>query len=176
MKLCIGRVARAHGLRGEIQISLFRPRRGRSRRAVPAEGRVALARETSERSVTLEKVRFLDDRTVVVAVRGIDDRTEAETMEGALVYADSEATPPALADEADRCVGAIVVDAADESVLGTVSRIDDNGAQPILIVGDTREREIAIPFVAALVEVSPSAEPTKIRVHLPEGLVELNRG
>ena len=175
----LGRIIRAHGLHGDLLVQVFRTRRitteqlryHRQRPAVPVE--LVLIDDT-RRLHPVEGVRWVDPATFVAKLGGIDTREAAERLEGAFFDVDPQAAPPGVVDEVDVVFGALVEDAETGQPLGRVGDIQDNGAQPVLVV-EEGDQEILIPFVDAFIEeVIPGPEP-KVRVRLIPGLVEANR-
>lgn len=177
----IGRALRAHGLQGDVVLQLFRPRRGlpgRTKRskigeevllAFPADDG-DLDNETEEVHALVRAKGIGPDR-VVVHFKGVDGRTAAERLEGAFVDVDPEGLPALITDEVDGMLGADVVDLEGRAV-GQVVDIRDNGAQPLLFIG---EEELMIPAVEPIVRELRREEGRRVLVvDPPPGLLELN--
>lgn len=183
----IGRVLRPHGLRGEITVQLFRPRRigpehlktRRVKRAEPVEFELE---DESFETHGVVAARFLDPSRVAVLLEGVDDRDAAERFSGAFFDIDPARAPSLVADEADRLFGARAVEAESRRPLGRITEIRDNGAQPILVIGGPGEggeaaegrAEIMIPMVEAFVG-APEATPEGlvVPIHPIPGLLDL---
>ena len=176
----IGRVARPHGLRGELMVQLFRRRdlaldearhhwrRLKHPQLVELEDEL----ERLER-LTLTHIRWLDPIRVVLRFAEIGDRTEAEARIGSYLDLDPEGLRPELNDEVDRCFLAEVRHAETDAVLGQVVAIRDNGAQALLEVETPDEGErVLVPFVPAfVVEVHAlPGEPRRVRLSPIPGL------
>ena len=166
----VGRVQRPHGLEGDLQIILFRPRRERShRRKSVAPVAVALTTDDGdERVLTMSSVRFVDPVRVIVRFEGVD-RDEAETLGGRFLDLDVDALPEALTDEVDRAFG-LEVETEDGERVGEVVDLRDNGAQPLLVVEAEEGREVLIPYVDEFVA---GIEGGVLRVSPIPGLLDL---
>lgn len=171
----LGRLLRAHGLRGDLVLQLYRARR------VPPGGMVRHAGESVRavfedrppQDLKLIGVRPVDGMRRVVHFLGVDGRDQAEALLGADLEVEVGALPSLLVDDADQLIGAMayLVDSSQE--LGPIQEIRDNGAQPILVIGD---EEILIPFVPAFVgalEDGPNGR--RVSVTPIPGLLEVNR-
>ena len=156
--LAVGRVARAHGIRG----------------------RVLLAPYNAE-SIGLEHVRrwWLSGRVYevaraervnlgyLVALEGITDRDAAEALRGQEVMVDRRELPPPGEDEiyAVDLIGFEVAD-AQGTVRGVVEDIEEAGPQDLL-----RLQGGALVPMGLVREVS--SEGRRIVIEVPEGLFEL---
>ncbi|MCK6552526.1 hypothetical protein L6R52_42250 [Myxococcota bacterium] len=184
----VGRVLRASGLKGEVRIQLFRPRRETlagggapsARGLRPGKGprgSVSVELDAPDPvAYAVESVRFVDPTNAVVRLTGVTDRDTAEALHGGFVIFDPDALPPSLADEADRAFGARAVDADTGAPLGLVASIQDNGAQPILVL--TRELEPAtehlVPFVDAFIAgIDHTPSGRVVRIHVIPGLFDV---
>jgi 16S rRNA processing protein RimM len=157
--LRIGRVLKAHGVKGALRVELLTdfPDRFAPGREVMVAGR----RLTVDRSEEL-------DGSMLVTFDGIDDRTAAEPLAGGYVtvpLADARALP------ADRyyhfqLVGLTVLDTRADRKLGRVAEVLTYAANDVLRVTDG-DREILIPMIRSVVRSIAPAEGT-ITVELPE--------
>lgn len=185
---CVGRVIRASGLKGEVRIQLFRPRRltlAESSASPRAKGGI-LYLELGGAELTshnVEHVRTVDPTGAVVRLSGVPDRDAAEALQGALVYFDPRRAPVELADEADQVLGAHAVDADTGAPLGVVETVQDNGAQPLLVLRERGELgtgeeavEKLVPFVDAFIAGIdlPSDGPAVVRIRVIPGLFDLD--
>jgi 16S rRNA processing protein RimM len=107
-----------------------------------------------------------------VFLDGIDDRTAAESIVRAILWVDQDDAEPE--DDAwydHQLVGLDVI--RDGVQVGRVVRVDHLPAQDLLIVApaEDREREILVPFVAAIVPEVDIAAGT-VTVTPPAGLFE----
>lgn len=156
--LAVGRVARAHGIRG----------------------RVLLAPYNAE-SVGLEQVRriWLSGRMYqvaraervnlgyLVALEGVTDRDVAEGLRGQEVMVDRSELPPPGEDEiyAVDLIGFEVTDAAGK-LRGVVEGLEEAGPQDLLVL-----KGGALVPMGLVREVS--AESRRIVIDVPDGLFEL---
>lgn len=177
----VGRIQRPHGMEGELLLQLFRARHidptDHKRRRAQPEDRVLLAilddHEDEEREVVhqLQSARWLTPQRVVIRLAEVPDRTAAEAWVGAAVDLDPAAMPALLTDPSDDAFDA-EVRLEDGSSLGRVLDIRHNGAQPILLVG---ESERMIPFVPAFIlGVEGTPGDRQVRLRSIPGLLEAN--
>jgi 16S rRNA processing protein RimM len=127
-RLVVGRVGRAHGLRGEVAVTFSS---NRPERAAP--GAVLFA---GDRELVVEAARPHQGR-MLVHFEGVDDRTAAERWLGAELTA---APLPAAGVELDddelwvhEVVGAEVV-GRDGALLGRVVAVEANPAHDLLVL------------------------------------------
>jgi 16S rRNA processing protein RimM len=140
----VGRVGRAHGLRGEVFVE---PRTDEPERRF-APGRVL---RTGTGSLTVAATR-LHSGKLVVRFEEIADRTAAEAARGvelscAIDPSERPEHPEEFYDH--QLLGLRVETVAGEHV-GELVRIEHGAAQDLLVIG-TPEREVLFPFVTPLV-------------------------
>jgi 16S rRNA processing protein RimM len=140
----VGRIGRAHGLKGEVSVE---PRTDEPERRF-ADGAVLGA---GERTMTVLGTRTHQGR-LLVRFEEIADRTAAEAARGTELTCVIDPTevpgdPEEFYDH--QLVGLRVETVAGERV-GELLRIEHGAAQDLLIIG-TPEREVLFPFVTALV-------------------------
>jgi 16S rRNA processing protein RimM len=127
-RLVVGRIGRAHGLRGEVAVTFSS---NRPERAEP--GSVLYA---GERELVIDAARPHQGR-MLVQFAGVDDRTAAELLLGAELTADPLAGGDTDLDERElwvhEVVGARVVDLAGDRV-GTVVAVEANPAHDLLVL------------------------------------------
>jgi 16S rRNA processing protein RimM len=166
----VGRVARAHGNRGQVIVNLetdFPDERFRV-------GQVLLAGRSGEalRPLRIDSVRFHQGRPII-ALDGIETMTEAEGLAGQLLHvpASSRGPLPVGTFYREQLVGCDVTDVRGTNV-GTVRAIDGPMERSHLVVSGTRG-EMLIPLAADIcVRIEPSER--RIVIDPPEGLLELN--
>jgi 16S rRNA processing protein RimM len=171
--LRVGRLTKAHGLKGALKVELFTD--DPSSRFTP--GAVFTLQVPPEspwagRSIELAELRWYNQQPVAFFV-GVDDRTAAETLVKAILWVSLD--PDALPEEDDawydhQLVGLRVLRGEDE--VGRVARVDHFPAQDLLIVA-TPSGEVMVPFVSAIV---PSVDVVAgtVTVTPPPGLFEMN--
>lgn len=163
---------RASGVKGDVRVQLFRPRRKPGTR--PGDGEITIDLEGTEpKRFAITRVRWTDPTTVVVGLDGVSDRSAAEALAGGWVRVDLERLPGAITDEADHLIGALAVDADTGQELGVIDAIADNGAQPLIVL-QAGEDEKLVPYVAEFVlglERGASGERV-VRLRLIPGLLD----
>ena len=130
-RLVVGRVGRAHGLRGEVAVTFTS---NRPERAEP--GSVLYA---GDRELVIEASRPHQGR-MLVQFAGVDDRTAAERLLGVELTADPLTGDVELDDDevwVHEVVGAEVVDRAGTPV-GRVTAVEANPAHDLLVLDGGR--------------------------------------
>ncbi|MDQ1697426.1 MAG: rRNA processing protein RimM [Frankiaceae bacterium] len=168
MQLVIGRVARAHGVAGEVSVDV----RTDSPELRFAEG-AHLDTDPPERGpLTVVRTRWHSGR-LLVAFESVHDRSTAEALRGTLLVADSATSPPAGADEFwDHDLVGLEVVTVDGLQLGVVDEVLHPPGADLLAVRRTDGAEALIPFVRTIVP-SVDISAGRIVVDPPEGLLEL---
>lgn len=167
--LLVGRVARAHGNRGQVIVNLETD--FAEDRFTP--GRVLLVGAGSEvQARRIRDVRFHQGRPILT-LDGVETMNDAEALAGAelRVEAASLAPLPAGTFYHHDLVGCEVTETRGR-VLGRVASVEGPMERSWLVV-DGGRGEILIPLTAEIcVRVDPRAQ--QIVVDPPEGLIELN--
>ena len=170
-QLRVGRLVKAHGLKGALKLELYTD--DPEGRFVPGAEFTLQVPESSPwhgKTVTVREFKWMNSHPVVF-LEGIDDRTEAESLARAILWIDQDAAAPAE-DNAwydHQLAGLEVV--RDGVVVGRVSRVDHLPAQDLLVVRTKDDREVLVPFVTAIVpEVDIAAG--RVVVTPPTGLFE----
>ncbi|MBB6173055.1 16S rRNA processing protein RimM [Nocardiopsis mwathae] len=168
MRLVVGRIGRAHGIRGDVAVDV--------RTDDPAErfaaGVKLLTDPDAAGPLTIRSVRTHSGR-LLVRFEGIADRNAAEELRGVALLVDSEDIPPL--DDPDEfhdheLIGLRVVTAEG----GDVGVVDDilHNAQDVLVIKDAAGEEVLVPFVRELVpEVDTGAG--RLVIDPPPGLLDL---
>jgi 16S rRNA processing protein RimM len=166
----VGRLTKAHGLKGAVKLELFTD--DPDRRFVPGAEFTLQVPESSPwhgRTLTLTELRWYNSHPVGF-FEGVDDRTAAESLAKAILWmtppADEPAEPDAWYDH--QLVGLKVL--RDGVEVGTVSLVDHFPAQDLLHV-DTPSGTVLVPFVQAIVP-SVDVEAGTLVVTPPFGLFE----
>ena len=167
--LLIGRVARAHGNRGQVIVNLETD--FPEERFTP--GRVLLVDVGGDvQARRIRDVRFHQGRPIL-ALDGVDTMNDAEALAGAELRVEAATLPPLPSGTFYRhdLVGCEVSETHGR-VLGRVVSVEGPMERCWLVV-DSGRGEILIPLVAEIcVRVDPHA--LQIVVNPPEGLIELN--
>jgi 16S rRNA processing protein RimM len=165
--LLVGRVARAHGNRGQVIVN---PETDFAEDRFQV-GRVLLVGTASE-TRRISAVRFHQGRPVI-ALEGVNTMDDAEALAGAelkIAQHDLEPLPERTFYRHD-LVGSEVLDTGDH-VIGTVTAVEGPLDRSQLVV-EGRHGEILVPLVEGIcVQVDPALK--RIVVNPPEGLLELN--
>jgi 16S rRNA processing protein RimM len=171
MDLVVGRVAKAHGVTGELVVDVRTDDpEGRFAPGTVLRGRLKGA---AERQFVVDSVRPHGGR-LLVRIDGVADRAGAEALRGTVFLVDSADLPPI--DEPDEYydhqLEGLLVRTADGVEVGTVSEVLHTAAGELLAVRTAAGGETLIPFVAAIV-TSVSLADGSIEIDPPEGLLEL---
>lgn len=182
MLLYIGRIARPHGIRGEVIVEVrtddpderFAPGKVlvTDPGAMPSQDTDPAAYQVPDR-LTIEEVRAHQGR-LIVGFEGVYDRNVAEALRGVLLCVDSADVGP-LSDPDEfhdhQLVGLTAVTPAGET-LGEVARIDHAPASDLLVLRRPEGRTALVPFVKAIVPEVDLAGG-RVIVDPPEGLFDL---
>lgn len=153
-RLEVGRIGRAHGLRGEVVVTP-----------------VSNISERFARGSTL----WVDDRAYVIAssrpyqhryvvrFEGVDDRNGADTLRGKIVEAEPLAEPPAGELWVHDLIGSAVRDRSGAPV-GRVVSVEANPAHDLLVL----DNGALVPMVFVV-----SSESGVVVIDPPEGLFDL---
>ena len=169
-QLRVGRLTKAHGLKGAIKLELYTD--DPERRFVPGAEFSLQVPESSPwhgRHLTLRELRWYNGHPVGF-FEGVDDRTAAEGLIKAILWvdqpADEESEPDAWYDH--QLVGLAVM--RDGEKVGEVAHVDHLPAQDLLVV-KAGGREVMVPFVSAIVP-EVDLEAGTVTVTPPAGLFE----
>jgi 16S rRNA processing protein RimM len=172
-KLRVGRLVKAHGLKGALKLELYTDSPDQRFKA----GQVLELQvpETSTwfgKTVTVSELRFYN-QSPVLFLEGISDRSEAETLIKAILLIETAVDelpedPEAWYDHQLVGLEALV----DGVSVGKISRVDHLPAQDLLAIGTTAG-EVLVPFVK---EIVPSVDVAAGQVFItpPAGLFEVN--
>jgi len=169
VQLVVGRIARAHGIGGEVSVEV--------RTDVPeirfAEG-VRLETDPAELGpLTVTRSRWHSGR-LLISFEGVADRSAADALRGALLVADSD-TSPATADDDefwDHELAGLDAVSSSGKVLGVVDDVLHPPGPDLLVVRRPDGSEVLVPFVHEIVPVVDRAAG-RVVVDAPEGLFEL---
>ena len=144
MLVVVGRIGRAHGIRGELNVEIRTDepeRRFAPGSTVFCGGRPLIVASSRHHSGRL-----------LVAFREVADRTAAEQLHGSILEAEvDEAERPDDPEEFyDHQLIGLQARAADDAAVGTVTSVVHLPHQDTLVV-DADGREVLVPFVSALV-------------------------
>jgi len=167
--ILIGKVVKAHGLRGEIKIHSFSGQPAHFNNyqrlvLVDTNGRLTSALEIIKCRVT--------GKTAIVQLDGIDDRNQAERICSMGVLIDKTDLPNLTNNEFyyHELIG-LPVQTEDGKQLGKVDNIFSNGAQEIMEIKGEGEHYL-IPVVQ---DVIIDLDTDKIIIAPPPGLLDMNK-
>lgn len=168
MQLVVGRIAKAHGIGGEVSVEV---------RTDAPEHRFAtgtsLQTDPPERGpLVIEATRWHSGR-LLVRFAGVSDRTAAESLRSTLLVADSSTSEPPGDDEFwdHDLIGLSALTTAGDPI-GEVSDVLHPAGSDLLVISRPDGGETLVPFVAALVP-SVDIAAGRVVVDPPEGLLEL---
>jgi 16S rRNA processing protein RimM len=155
-ELEVGRIGRAHGIRGEVAVTFTSNR--------PERHQVGASMRTGERTLVITAVRPHQGRWLV-RFEGVDDRTSAEALLGVVLTADPLADVSLDDDEfwVHELVGALVTDRAGAAV-GSVVAVEANPASDQLVL----DSGALVPMVFVVEQ-----RGDVVVVDLPDGLLDL---
>jgi 16S rRNA processing protein RimM len=165
----VGRVARTHGLRGDVVVNpetdfiaeRFRP------------GATVWTRSAGrEEQLTIASARVQNGKPVV-GFEGLSSIDAVERLAGLELRVPEESLQPLEAGRYyEHQLTGCSVETADGARIGTVVRVDSGAGGSRLVVEGARG-EILVPFAVDIcVEIDVAAR--RIRIAPPEGLLELN--
>ncbi|WP_433630841.1 ribosome maturation factor RimM [Nocardia sp. CA-120079] len=172
MELVVGRVAKSHGVRGELVVEV-RTDDPDARFAPGVRLRGRAARSEDVREFTVESAREHSGRLLVQLV-GISDRTAADALRGTLFIVDSAELPPSEDPDEfyDHELEGLTVQLTDGTVVGKVAEVLHSAAGELLSVRAADDgRQILIPFVTAIVPTVSLADQLVV-IDPPEGLLD----
>jgi 16S rRNA processing protein RimM len=172
-KLRVGRLVKAHGLKGAIKLELYTD--SPDQRFKPGQVLELQVPETSEwfgKTIKVSELRFYN-QSPVLFLEGIENRSQAETLIKAILLIEIDLDklpeePEAWYDHQLLGLEALV----ENTVVGKVIRVDHLPAQDLLAI-ETATGEVLVPFVKQIV---PTVDISKGQIVLdpPAGLFELN--
>jgi 16S rRNA processing protein RimM len=168
VQLVIGRIARAHGIGGEVSVDV---RTDSPELRFAAGARVET--DPAERGpLTVRRSRWHSGR-LLVAFDGVADRTAAESLRGTLLVADSATSPPTDTDEYwDHELTGLAAVATDGTQLGVIEAVLHPPGADVLSIRRADGSELLVPFVRDIVTVV-DVPGGRVVVEPPDGLLEL---
>jgi 16S rRNA processing protein RimM len=166
--VAVGRIARAHGVRGELSVVVLTEVRERFELG-------ATVSLEDGRTLTIDAVRPHRDR-LLVRFRGVGDRTAAEALQGSLLVVPRGSSPPLPEGswwdhDVEGCE--VAIDAG--RALGTVAEVIHTRANDIWSVRDPSGSETLIPVLRDVV-VSVDTAGKRIVVREIPGLTTQEEG
>jgi 16S rRNA processing protein RimM len=170
-QLRVGRLVKAHGLKGAIKVELYTDEP--EKRFVPGAVftlQVPTASKWHGKTLELNELRWYNGHAVGF-FKGVDDRSAAETLIKAILWVTQD--PKELPEEEDAWYDHQLVglDALrDGEKVGLVARVDHLPAQDLLAI-KTADGEVLVPFVKSIVPEVDLAAGT-LTLTPPTGLFE----
>ena len=168
MLLVVGRIGRAHGVKGDVLVEPFTDEP--DTRFAPGQQLHA----SNDQLLTVS-THWWHSGKLVVRFSGVNDRAAAESIRGLELQADIDPDerpmdPDEYYDRQLIGLNAVLVDGTD---VGTVTEVVHLPAQDLLAVHTLADREVLIPFVGAIV---PEVDLAGGRIVLtpPPGLIDEN--
>ncbi|WP_179470989.1 ribosome maturation factor RimM [Mycolicibacterium vinylchloridicum] len=173
MELVVGRVAKAHGITGELVVDVrtddpderFAP--GNRLHLKPSRG-------GGGRDVVVETARQHGAR-LLVRLDGVSDRNAADALRGNLFVVDT-ADLPEIDDPDefyDHQLEGLSVRTVDGRSIGTVAEVLHTAGGELLAVRGPEGAEVLVPFVGAIV-TSVSLADGVVEIDPPDGLLDLD--
>ncbi len=171
MDLVVGRVAKAHGVTGEVVVDVRTD--DPDTRFAPGTTLRGRTKGGTERRFVVETARQHSGR-MLVRLDGVADRDGADALRGTLFLVDSEDLPPIEDPDEfyDHQLEGLRVRTTEGTEVGTVAEVLHTAAGELLSVR-AEDGEVLIPFVSAIV-TSVSLADQVIEIDPPEGLLELD--
>lgn len=172
MELTVGRVAKAHGIGGEVVVEIrtddpdarFAP--GKTLRGRPS-------RSGGERDFVVESAREHGGR-LLLRLAGVTDRDAADALRGTLFVVDSDDLPPIGEPDTyyDHQLEGLHVRTVTGQDVGVVAEVLHTAAGELLAVRRGDGGETLVPFVGAIV-TAVSLDDGVVEIDPPEGLLDL---
>ena len=163
----VGRIARAHGVRGELRVQLHW---SESDSLLAADTVLLQQPGGATRAMKIEGARRAD-RAILLKLAGVSDRDAATALRGARILVARQALPAAEDGEFYLCdlIGARVVDPAGE--LGVVVEIRGHPSVDCLVIRTDDGRLVEQPLVAPWFE-RVDLETRRVYLSGRDGLIE----
>jgi len=171
VELIVGRVAKAHGVTGELVVDVRTD--DPELRFAPGAVLRAKASDHGERNYVVVAVRPHGNR-LLLRLEGVADRDAADALRGRLFVIDSEDLPPIDEPDTyyDHQLEGLRVRTTNGREIGTVAEVLHTAGGELLAVDRAEAGELLVPFVTAIV-TSVSLDTGVVEIDPPEGLLEL---
>ncbi|MCQ4360200.1 ribosome maturation factor RimM [Mycobacterium gordonae] len=172
MELIVGRIAKAHGITGELVVDV-RTDDPDVRFAPGATLRAKKPRDPGPaRSYVVESARPHGAR-LLVRLSGVDDRDGADALRGSLFVIDSDDLPPIEEPDTyyDHQLEGLRVRTSSGQDVGVVAEVLHTTGGELLSV-KSEAGEVLVPFVSAIV-TSVSLDDGTLEIEPPDGLLDL---
>ncbi|KAA0112294.1 ribosome maturation factor RimM [Mycolicibacterium sp. P1-5] len=173
MELVVGRVAKAHGITGELVVDIrtddpderFAP--GNRLHLKPSRG-------GGGQDVVIETARPHGGR-LLVRLPGVSDRNAADALRGHLFVVDTADLPEIQDPDEyyDHQLEGLAVRTVAGRAVGTITEVLHTAGGELLAVRDPEGVEVLVPFVGAIV-TSVSLADGIVEIDPPDGLLDLD--
>ncbi|MCB5182381.1 ribosome maturation factor RimM [Streptomyces antimicrobicus] len=168
MQLVVGRVGRAHGIKGEVTVEV----RTDEPELRLGPGAVLQTEPASAGPLTIEAGRVHSGR-LLLRFEGVKDRNAAEALRNTLLIA--EVDPSELPEDEDEYYDHQLMDLdvvlADGTEIGRITEISHLPSQDLFIVEREDGSEVMIPFVQEIV-TEIDLENQRAVIDPPPGLID----
>jgi 16S rRNA processing protein RimM len=169
MRVVVGRIGRAQGIRGEVTVEVRTD--SPEERFSPGAGLFLESHPGQSRVVTVATSRWQGGR-LVLRLEGVEDRTAAEGLRGGLLEAEVDITVADDEEYHDAALRGLSVRDSSGVEIGSVTDVLHLPGQDLLAVDRPGAAEVLVPFVRQMVpEVDIAAG--YLVIDLPEGLADL---
>ncbi|HID70644.1 MAG TPA: 16S rRNA processing protein RimM [Desulfobacterales bacterium] len=168
--ILIGKVTKAHGIKGELKLIAFS---GQPESITRHEALILVSRQ-GQLTPALNVVRSrAGNRNVIVQFEGVSNRNDAEKLSGYGVLLHKKDLP-ALGDDEFYLyeLEGLQVLTEEKEVIGNVESFFSNGMQDILVVRDGK-KEFLIPLIPGLIR---ERNESRMIIAPPPGLLDINTG
>ncbi|WP_405011418.1 ribosome maturation factor RimM [Kitasatospora sp. NBC_01539] len=168
MQLVVGRIGRAHGIRGDISVEV----RTDEPELRLGPGAVLLTDPASAGPLTVESGKVHSGRLLLRFV-GVKDRTEAEALRGTILIAevDPEDSPDDPDEYYDHQLIGLDVVLSDGTLVGELTEVLHLPYQDLLTVTRPDGTEVLVPFVEQIVPTIDLEEQRAV-ITPPPGLID----
>nr|WSZ98744.1 ribosome maturation factor RimM [Streptomyces sp. NBC_00857] len=168
MQLVVGRIGRAHGIKGEVTVEV----RTDEPELRLGPGAVLATEPASAGPLTIETGRVHSGR-LLLRFEGVRDRTGAEALRNILLIAeiDPEELPEDPEEFYDHQLMDLDVVLADGTEIGRITEISHLPSQDLFIVERPDGSEVMIPFVGEIV-TEIDLEEQRAVIDPPPGLID----
>ncbi|KJY42805.1 16S rRNA processing protein RimM [Streptomyces sp. NRRL B-1568] len=171
MQLVVGRIGRAHGIKGEVTVEV----RTDEPELRLGPGAVLATDPAGVGPLTIEAGRVHSGR-LLLRFTGVNDRTAAEALRNTLLVAevDPDETPEDPEEFYDHQLMDLDVVTVDGTVVGRITEISHLPSQDLFIVERPDGSEVMIPFVSEIVTEIDLDEQRAV-VDPPRGLLDVDQ-
>jgi 16S rRNA processing protein RimM len=168
MQLVVGRIAKAHGITGEVSVDV----RTDDPKHRYAQGASLETDPPDKGPLTIAAMRWHSGR-LLIRFDGVADRNAAEALQGTLLVADSDTSRGGDDDDFwDHDLVGLSVLLTDATIVGTVTDVLHPPGPSVLVVDRGDAPELLVPFVA---EIVPTVDVRggRLVIDPPQGLLDL---